>query len=556
MINKYFAIALSALLPLAFFASCGPKTPVILEIDPKIGRMGETISLTGKNFGVSREESYVTIAGISPTNSSYYLWQDNRIILRVPDSGESGLVYVHTKGKKSNGVLFSNSASVPRPVDGEELGLEPRIASISPQIGAPGSLITITGNNFGVSRENSLQAMSGVFFSWDYDSPSYNPFVVREPEFIEVSEIEMGYETWGAREIRIRLPDGAVSGNMEIRTPHGRSRPVYFDVSERPGYKNFKDKRSYTVNYSVDVKVLEASRPNTLYLWIPKPINSPSQRNITLISRSTEPFIENHRGVSLFKLDNLGTGASQSVNLSFSVEVYAVESAVRPLAIRPDRSALHAAYTQNSALIPSDDQRIKTMVNSIAGREPNPYLKARALYDWIITNIHIMDVLSADTNVISAMERKRADTYTAAMLYTTMARAAGVPCIPVAGVLIDRSGQTVRHYWTEVWIDGFGWLPVDPAMGAEAVIIPESLQSAPVVPKDIDLANYYFGNLDNQRIAFSRGELVLSQMESRGRTVSHKQSYSLQNVWEEAAGGLESYSSLWGDITISGIYNY
>jgi len=69
-----------------------------------------------------------------------------------------------------------------------------------------------------------------------------------------------------------------------------------------------------------------------------------------------------------------------------------------------------------------------------------------------------------------------------------------------------------------------------------------------------ELANYYFGNLDNQRIAFSRGELVLLQIENRGRMVSHKQSYSLQNVWEEAVGGLESYSSLWGDITIGGIY--
>jgi len=559
MVNKSFSVILSALVPLAFFISCGPKTPVISSIDPKIGQMGEIITLTGSNFGVSREESYVTIAGTSPTNSSYFLWQDNLIIVKVPESGESGLVYVHTKGKKSNGVLFSNSASVPRPIDGEEMGLEPRITSVTPQIGAPGSLITITGSNFGVTRENSLNTMSGVFFSWDFDSPSFNPFAVREPEFIEVSEIELGYDSWSAREIRVRLPDGAVSGNLEIRTPHGRSRPVFFDVSERPGYKNYKDKRTYTVTYSVDIRVLEASRPNTLYLWIPKPISSPSQRNVSLISRNIDPFVENHRGVSLFKLDNLGTGANQSVNLSFSVEVYAVESGVRPLGIRQEWSPISALYTQNTALLPSNDQKIKTAVNSIVGREQNPFLKARALYDWIITNIHIIDVPSPDTNIVTALERKRADTYSSAMLYTTMARAAGIPCIPVAGVLIDRGGQTIRHYWAEIWIDGFGWLPVDPTMGSGAVTISDGTSGIQgVVPEDIitarDLANYYFGNMDNQRIAFSRGELVLSQMESRGRMVSHKQSYSLQNVWEEAAGGLESYSSLWGDIIISGIY--
>jgi len=557
-ISKYFFFWL---IIAVLLISCGPKAPVISSIDPKIGRMGEFITLSGNNFGSSRDESYVTIAGISPTSSSYYIWQDNLIIVRVPELGESGLVYVHTKGKKSNGVLFSNSANVPRPADGEELGLEPRITSINPQIGTPGSLIVITGNNFGLSRENSLQTTAGVFFSWDYDLPSFNPYIVREPEFIEVSEIESGYEFWSARELRVRIPDGAVSGNLEIRTPHGISRPVFFDVSGKPGYKNFKEKRSYIVTYSVDIRVLDASRPNTLYLWIPKPISSPSQRNVNLISRSAEPFVENHRGVSLFKLDNLGSGANQSINLTFQVEVYAVESAVRPLGIRQERNPLTALHTQNTALIPSSNQQIRNTVNTITGREQNPYIKARLIYDWILANMQITNVPMTDADIPFYLESRQTDAFGAALLYTTMARAAGIPCIPVAGVLIDRNGSTIRHYWAEFWIDGFGWLPVDPAMGAG--IIPAAagvgaMQGALHVPEDVitgrDLANYYFGNMDNQRIAFSRGELVLSQIENRGRMVSHKHSYSLQNVWEEAAGGLETYSSLWGDITITGIY--
>jgi transglutaminase-like putative cysteine protease len=529
--------------------SCSAKAPVITSIDPKIGRMGEIITLSGSNFGASRDESYVTIAGISPTNSSYYLWQDNLIIFKVPELGESGLVYVRSKGKKSNGVLFSNLASVPRPVDGEELGLEPKIGSVTPQIGAPGTLVTVTGNNFGISRENS-----GVFFSWDYESGAFNPYAVREPEFIEVSETEMGYEYWSAREIRIRLPDGAVSGNLEIKTPYGKSRSVFFDVSGKPGSKYIKDKRIYTISYSVDIRVTDASKPNTLYLWIPKPVNSPSQRNVSLISRSIEPFMENHRGVSLYKLDNLGAGTHQSINLSYRVEVYAVGSEIKPLSIKQEATELSANYTKSTNLIPSNNQQIRTVVNTIIGREQNPYLKAKAIYDWIINNMQISDS-STSAGLIDAFEQKRCDTYSAALLYTTMTRAAGVPCIPVAGVLINQNGQTFRHYWAEFWIDGFGWLPVDPAMGAGAVQISDNANSRfddAVTARDF--ANFYFGNADNQRIAFSRGEAVLSQIESRGRLVSHPLSYSLQNVWEESVGGLESYSSLWGDIIIRGIY--
>jgi len=537
--------------------SCNAKAPVITTIDPKFGRMGEIISLSGKNFGASRDESFVTIAGISPTNSSYYLWQDNLIVLKVPELGESGLVYVRVKGKKSNGMLFSNSASVPRPVDGEELSLEPKIISVTPQIGAVGTLITITGNNFGISRENLSASNAGVFFSWDYESGAFNPYAVREPEFIEVSETEMGYEYWSAREIRVRLPDGAVSGNLEVRTPHGKSRSLFFDVNGKPGVKTIKDKRSYTITYSVDIRVIEATRPNTLYLWIPKPVISPSQRNVILVSRNIEPFMEDHKGVSLYKLDNLGSSTSQSVNLSYRVEVYSVESSVKPLSIKQESTALSRTYTQSTDLIPSDNQKIKAAVNSIIGREQNPYLKAKIIYDWIINNMSI-SISTVSDNIIDALENRQSDPHAAAILYTAMTRAANIPCIPVAGVFINQNGHTYRHYWAEFWIDGLGWLPVDPAMGAGAIHLTDgaNTQSEDEATTARDLANYYFGNLDNQRITFSRGEPVLSQIESRGKLISRPLSYSLQNVWEESVGGLESYSSLWGDITIGGIYSH
>jgi len=525
-----------------FFYSCNLKVPVISSIDPKIGRMGEIITLTGKNFGTDREDAYISIAGTAPTNSSYYVWQDDHIIVRIPESGESGLVYVYVKGKKSNGVLFSNSAAVPRPIEGEEMGLEPRITSISPQTGAPGSVIVITGTNLGNSRENG-----GVFFSWDYEMPSFNPHIVKEPEFIEVSETELGYESWNSREIHIRVPDGAVSGNLEIKTNNGKSRPVFFDISGKPGNKTFKEKRGYTVSYSVDIRIQEASKPNTLYLWIPHPVTSPYQRNVSLISRSMEPFVENYHGIDIFKLDNLGSGSSHTINLSYRVEVYAQETGLKPQLIKQEKNPHLALYTQSTNLIPSSDPKIKERVSAIVKREQNPYIKAKVLYDWITGEAQITENAPVSiNNVVAAMEQKKLDPYNAAILYTTMARAAGLPCIPVAGVIVNRSGQTLSHYWAEIWIDGFGWLPVDPAMGAAAV--PDAF----VIKQDG--VNSYFGGMDNQRIAFSRGELILSQMDSRGRLVSHTQSYSLQNICEEAAGGLESYSSLWGDITITGIY--
>jgi transglutaminase-like putative cysteine protease len=149
-------------------------------------------------------------------------------------------------------------------------------------------------------------------------------------------------------------------------------------------------------------------------------------------------------------------------------------------------------------------------------------------------------------DIFAALETKRVDSCLAALLYCTLLRSAGIPCQPVAGVLVNRNRQTMNHYWAEFWIDGFGWVPVDPAMGAKAVPAPFSVYE--------DQPNFYFGNIDSQRIAFSRGFSYLSPMDPRGRTAAHGRFYSLQNIREEAIGGIESYSSLWGDITITGIY--
>jgi transglutaminase-like putative cysteine protease len=505
--------------------------------------LGEALTIKGERFGQERGESYVSIAGTAPTGSSYIRWEDTEITLRVPEFAESGLVRVHVGDKRSNALLFSNRATMPAPVLGAEFGIGPRITSIDPGSAQVGSLVSITGNGFGSSRERG-----GVFFSWDAEAPPGAPVETRSPGSVEIFETDYGYDLWTEREIRVRVPDGAVSGNVEVRTPRGNSRPVFFEVSGKPGTKLFRDKRSYTFSYSVQVQVREAASPNTLYLWIPRPTVSASQRNPELLSRSMESFVENYRGTNLFQLINLASDSTVEINQTWLVEVYAQETSLRYQNIKQDTSSpVHLAYTQATALLPADDEGIAALGARLCGRERNPYLKARRIYDWLIEegNISLSAAAPIPGGALDALERRQADPYSAALLFCSLARSAGIPAIPVAGVLVNRGG-VLKHYWAEFWIDGFGWIPLDPALGAGAA--PEGFNLRE------DSASWYFGNLDNQRIAFSRGQILLSQMDPRGRTVPRGREYALQNLWEEAVGGITSYSSLWGAVTITGIY--
>ena len=535
---KFFFILVSMAL---LFSGCEEKLPVIFTIDPRIGIMGEPITIYGENFGRDQNESYITIAGASPTGSSYIRWQDDEIILRVPEFAEPGLIYVHREGKKSNPVLFANRAVMPEMAPDNELDKSPQINAIEPKSAAVGAIIAIQGSNFGSSRDKG-----GVWFSWEAESSLSAPADHRSSEGVEVFDTEFGYEFWSEREIRVRVPDGAVSGNLEVRTAKGNSRPVYFEITGKPGTKTFKEKRSYTLSYAVDIQVEEAALPNALYLWLPKPASSASQRNVQLLSRNTEPYVENYRGTSLYQFIDLQPKTGKHIALSYVMDAYTVETEVRSQAIRQEmESPIQTVYTLASALIPSDHPDIIAQSTAITGRERNPYLKAKLIYDWMIKEAGIREGFMGG-GALEALEEKQADSYRSSLLFCSLARAAGIPCVPVSGVLVNRHLSTTRHYWAEFWVDAFGWIPVDPALGVGAAPVDFNLRDNP--------GAYYFGNADNQRIAFSRGQIILAQMDPQGRVAARTRDFAMQNLWEEAIGKLESYSSLWSDVTITGMY--
>ena len=541
-IGKLPVAVFPAICLLVCLTGCQEKAPEIQSIDPRIGRMGDILTIRGSGFGNQRNESYITIAGAPPTSSSYLSWNDEEIMVRIPEFGEAGLVYVHRGRSKSNPTLFANKSTLPEPIQGSGADIGPRISSIEPSSGAIGSLITIQGSNFGTSRESGA-----VYFSWNAEAPPAAPAGIQSPDFVEAFEAEFGYELWSEREIRVRVPDGAISGNIEVRTPKGNSRQVYFEITGRPGVKTYKDKRSYVLSYMVDIKIDKSTLPNALFIWMPQPSLSASQRKVRLLSRSIEPFVENYRGTSLFQFIDMLPNAGQEITLSYVADVYAVETSIRsqtPVRLNSP-SPVGNIYTLPGALVPSDDAGVKAKAGEIIGRERLPYAKAQKIYDWLISSGGIQ-AIPLSGGALEALEENRADSYRGSLLFCALARAAGIPAIPVAGVLVNRQRSTTRHYWAEFWLDGFGWLPVDPALGAGVAPPDFSLRE--------DYAKYYFGNLDSYRIAFSRGERPLSQMAPKGRISIHKRDYSLQNLWEEAVGGISSYSSLWSDVTITGMY--
>jgi hypothetical protein len=538
MVEIYRAVKIDAVFVFALLAAaCGGESPQILMIDPKFTVIGENLTIMGENFGDEQGESFITIGGVTPTLSSYIEWSDTKIVARIPDFGESGLLYVHRHGKKSNPMMLSMLGSMPD-IPEARANYAPVIAQVSPASASIGQFITIQGNGFGSTRNGSA-----VFFSWAAERQPSLPVEVSAPSFIEAGI----YEAWGEHDIRVQVCDGAASGIVQVVTPHGRSNAAAFEVNEKTGVKTVKDKRAYSISYSVDVRINEAAPPNTMYLWCPLPASTSSQLNRETISEDAKPFVEDYRGSALYRLTDLKDGDSKRISISCRVDVYGVDTRIQPEQVRPyGDSSAGKAWTRPSRLVPSDDPEVAKMAAAFAGGERNPYLKARSIYRNFLKEFTITGDRTYNS-VRQAIDEKEADPYTAAMLFCALYRAAGIPAMPLAGILCARIGGAVPHYWVEFWLDDFGWVPVDPALGAGFTVESFKLRS--------DHETYYFGNMDNQHLVFSRGEAALSQMDIRGRVTGRERNYSLQNIWEEVSGGIEAYSSHWSDVNVTGVYS-
>jgi transglutaminase-like putative cysteine protease len=142
-------------------------------------------------------------------------------------------------------------------------------------------------------------------------------------------------------------------------------------------------------------------------------------------------------------------------------------------------AAEHARYTSATDLIPVDGI-VKDTSDRITAGATSDLDKARRLYEWVVDNTArtaftrgcgVGDVASMlKTNTLTG---KCADINA---LYVGLARAAGIPARDVYGLRVAPSkfgykslgaGSEVvtkaQHCRAEVYLSGFGWIPVDPA---------------------------------------------------------------------------------------------
>ena len=522
---SWIIVVASAIFILGILGRNVKRKPVIDSITPMIGSPGDEMTIEGSGFGDSRGTSSVEIAGSKITASGYSLWSDKKIKFIIPSNAQDGLVIVGTSAGKSEPAFFANENGIPVAAITSPVTSVPVIASISAESAVTGQTITIRGTNFGPSKGKSK-----IYFTANRDETSslhsseQNENQDKNNIFIPASETDFDYIAWTDSEISVKIPDGASSGSIFIETPHGTSAAKKINVNFPYGKKQYSNRRTYVIQIAADISNHVASQESSILLYIPKPAVSSFQPFVELNEVYPEPFIID---------DTFDIIHNKQLN---KMGQYKDKGGI-----------LYTKNTSADACVPSDSKAVSSLLETIVGREKNPYRQAKLIYDFMTENYEVSEkIRTGNISPLDLIRRKKGDAYDFAILYTALCRATGIPSVPVAGILAQDKSNVTPHWWTEIYFEGYGWLPVDISLGA-GLSFSSFIEIA-------DPKEFYFGNLDNQHIAFSRGWHQIKQSSLNSKIVYRPRTYALQSLWEEAGDKTSSYSFLWNNPVIQGIY--
>jgi len=137
-----------------------------------------------------------------------------------------------------------------------------------------------------------------------------------------------------------------------------------------------------------------------------------------------------------------------------------------------DFDTIAKEFTKSEKYIDSDSDIIKTAAAEIIGQGTDPLIVAEKLYNFVCANMEY------DWERFAAPDRKNfkaselldirkgvCEDYT--ILYAALCRASGIPVKYIAGLPVMSIAREAddelesSHAWNEIYIKGYGWIPVD-----------------------------------------------------------------------------------------------
>ncbi len=263
-------------------------------------------------------------------------------------------------------------------------------------------------------------------------------------------------------------------GDASKTFDYDRYMRIVIDEGKKTG-ENFVFPTKWHIDYTLTVKPDLVPVGETIKCWLPFPRNNGYNRDIKIISTEPEAKIiapEEALQRTLYfekKVNPEDQGTSISFKMSLELTTYAFTAQIDPSKIQKyDRkSAVYKEFTKEKYphLVFTDD--LKKIAKEIVGKEKNPYLKAKKIFEWMDKNIPWTGAIEYSTipNISEyCLKNRRGDCGIQSLLFIVLCRIEGIPAKWQSGWSL-LPGRENLHDWAMFYVEPYGWLTVDPSRG-------------------------------------------------------------------------------------------
>ncbi|MGQ9560743.1 MAG: transglutaminase domain-containing protein [Candidatus Oleimicrobiaceae bacterium] len=210
-----------------------------------------------------------------------------------------------------------------------------------------------------------------------------------------------------------------------------------------------------------------------------------------------DEFVHDRWGqkVAHFCHQNLPPARTETVTMKVKARIWEVFYYIRPEKVGTLAEIPHGIrerYLADGSKYCLSDPLVQQSAREAVGDEKNPYWIARKIYHWLMGKMYYE--LAGGWNVApEVLRRGNGSCSEYSFVYIALCRAAGLPARYVGSVVVrgdDASMDDVFHRWVEVYLPGYGWIPVDPSGGDQESPRAQAL---------------YFGHLANRFLITTEG---------------------------------------------------
>jgi transglutaminase-like putative cysteine protease len=232
------------------------------------------------------------------------------------------------------------------------------------------------------------------------------------------------------------------------------------------------DPRRADVDFTSEATVAGPGEVVSLDINDAVPVDRPNQKILGPIVYSPQPtrFAKDRwgQGIAVFRFENLKAPDDVKVSMNVALETSALRYFIYPEDVGSEIPAdIKKAYLADEIKYDITNPYIRTIVRETVGDETNLYWRARLLYQYLID--HMEYLLAGGWNTApTVLARGNGSCSEYSFSYISLCRAAGVPARYVGSLVVrgdDASYDDVFHRWCEVYLPGYGWVPVDANAG-------------------------------------------------------------------------------------------